>query len=152
MSKYLIFFAGFFLSFFSFGQTALLPQVEVTRLQPYSKQSVSVYFALGTPASISLSPEQINIREVRAKTTIAIENQTSILTPKMNIAIQGFTVPFNILLVVVHQSPKFTWKNANGTVPLGEDVDGSSQALIIKAFLKHDLESQTSDGIIRIAL
>jgi hypothetical protein len=151
--RYFVFLISLFASSFSFGQAAFLPQVEVTGLQPYSKQFISVYFALGTPASIAVSPDHMNLREVRAKTTISIENQTSILTPKMSVVIQGFTVPFNVLLIVVHQNSKFTWKNANGTLPLGEDPDGSSRALIIKSFLKSDLGALTAaDGIVRIIL
>jgi hypothetical protein len=143
---------GLFLNLNTWAQTVTLPQVEVSGLRPFSNQYLTVYFALGTPASIALSPEQISLREIRAKTTVSIENQNSITTPKMTVAIQGFTVPFNVLLIVIHQDKKFSWKNANGTLPLGEDSEGLSKALLIRAYLKPHLETLTSDGMIRIAL
>jgi hypothetical protein len=152
IKKWIFVLLGLFLSLNTWAQTVTLPQVEVTGLRPFLNQYLTVYFALGTPASIALSPEQISLREVRAKTTISIENQSSVTTPRMTVAIQGFTVPFNVLLIVIHQGKKFSWKNANGTLPLGEDNEGSSKALLIRAYLKPDIEALTSDGVIRIAL
>ena len=96
MKRVIITFVMFLFSLSSWGQIVTLPQVEIMGLEPYAYQSVTLYYALGTPASIALSPEQVNIREIRAKTTIAIENQTRVVTPKMNVAIQGFTVPYNM--------------------------------------------------------
>lgn len=134
------------------GQIAVLPQVKIEGLSNHVGDYITVYFALGTPASIVLSSEQINLREVRAKTTTQITS-SSISTPRMSVAIEGFTVPFNVLLVVIHRQPTFIWLNANGTLPLGEEAGSTHhRPILVKAMLKSDVEQSTQEGVVKITL
>jgi len=148
------FFMSALIMLFSLGATAqsiTLPAVKIQNLEAFKGQYISVYFATGTPATIGLTPEQISLREIRAKVSFAITNSVE-MVDKMTVAISGFSIPYNVLLVVIHNQPNFSWINANGSFPLGEQESQNHRAMVIRSFLKTETDQLIRDGVIYLSL
>jgi len=138
------------------AQVVDLPQLEVHGLEKYRGQYLTTYFALGNPASIALSSDQVFLREVRAKSTQAIGNNSTLVTPKMTVVVQGFTAPYNLVVLVIHREPQYSWVNPNGSRPLGENTEVSGGgATVVLSWLRQELvglPSGQNSGSYRIPL
>lgn len=127
------------------AQTVTVPALEIGRLGPYNGQYLTVYYGVGNKAAISTAKDQLTLREVKAKKTLRISGNSASL-PEVTLKREGITMAYNLIVLVVHGSEPFSWKNANGTLPKGEVAQGAGAPIAVDALTKSELDARTAEG------
>jgi hypothetical protein len=121
------------------AQVVSVPQIEVARVGSYNGKYLTVYYGIGSRATIATADDQISLREVKYKKTVRIEGN-SVVLPKVDLSRSGIFLAYNIVVMVIHSDNQFTWKNINGSLPEGETNGDSSIALAIDSLTKPEID------------
>lgn len=113
--------------------TTSVNAIDLKGLGNHIGKYLSVYYARGTRASISLSSSQIHMSEVKIKLTMPITSDT-VSIRKFDLPRSGFFLAYNIIVFVVHREKDFIWQNLMDPItPKGE-----SEVEIAPSMLKND--------------
>lgn len=127
------------------GQSAMAaPSVSVNSLRVkglgnFVGQNLTVYYAVGKKASIATEPSQIQISEVKVKTTVAI-SAGDVILPQVQVPLMNVS-SYNMIVFVVHPRGPFRWVNVNGEVPVNESSSGSNVYTAIQSASKNDIDN-----------
>lgn len=122
------------------GSTLTVNKIELLGLHNYKSHYLTVYYGIGSRASISNAKNQVSIREVKIAETFPI-NGNALELPKRDLARSGIVLPYNIIVFVIHSGPEFCWKNSNGQFPLEEKQCESNTPIKVDSLMKTELDT-----------
>jgi hypothetical protein len=122
------------------GSTLVINKIAISGMSLYQGKYLTVYYGTGARASLASAKNQVNIREVKVAETFPINNNILEL-PKRDFARSGFVLPYNLIVVVVHDTPTFCWKNKpNDQFPLGEKTCSENTSVEIDSLTKTEFD------------
>lgn len=112
---------------------------------------LSVYYGVGSRASIATSASQVTLREVRAKVTVRIDGN-SVTIPAIQLQRSGISVAYNIIAFAVHRGASYVLVNADGSAPKGETATQTSELLLMDSLTKSEVTALGGPGPISVSL
>jgi hypothetical protein len=124
----------------STARTFYVNPIKISGLAGYRGSYLTIYYALGSRGALSSEEDQITLREVKEKRSFQISGD-SVIVPEINLKRSNLFITYNILILVVHSVPNFTWLNGNKSLPAGEKYSANINALDVDSLTKLEFES-----------
>lgn len=112
--------------------------ITVSNLGNLRGNYLSVYYGVGSRASIATSGSQVSLREIRAKVTVRIDGNSATV-PAIQLQRSGFSLPYNLIVFAVHRGKDYVLVNADGTAPKGETSKQTSELLVMDSLTKNEI-------------
>jgi hypothetical protein len=120
--------------------TTTVPQITLVNTVSEQGHFLTVYYGIGSRASIATSGDQVTLREIKAKSTFAISGNQLVL-PSQELTRSGVFVAYNMIVFVLHNGSDFTWTNADGSLPTNENAGASTQAISVSSLTKAEVDA-----------
>ena len=121
--RFFAFLTGIFISFFHSapalaGRTVTVPAIQLQKTGNYLGQFATIYYGFEKTTIIQADSSAIALSSVRLTQTQPITGD-NVQFPTVQIDKDGFRGAFDTIVIVISHYPNFTWKNADGTLPVG---------------------------------
>jgi|GEM_PF-5476454 len=119
------------------------PATQIASLETYRGHYLTAIYANGSVSGLANSSDQIHLRQIQFMDENILISGDTVHLPLEKVRWTGIWKP-NLLILVVHEQPHFTWKNVDGdqpTFPANAHTTTNTKAIAVSTVSVHALEA-----------